>query len=540
MKKSQQKMEKNRSKLLEMRDAAFEAASPAHDRMVEAANLYENKDYDKRSWIKGFSISTEKQINPKIRQACDRLFPVFTEQLAKVDLLPLRSDASPLERESIEELESHVALAESIYNETEVIRTLIQHNLVYGIAVSKTIYDRRMGIARNVSVNPLRFAPDPYCTRQDLTDYGYAVHSTYQSIEKIRRDFPGATTLGKPRKDEEVGKLRVDEIFLTRYDAELAKIPNAKDIRDMAVAIIVDDVPYTAWLDPFDDPMPPFAVWRGFGELGNNSSGLDFWGIGYPSLMETQQRLLDEFMSSYVRTARNLATGRLIARRGAIDQEELSNDSGGIIFVNKDGNRNAPIGDLVQFIQPPEPPAAHINAINLILSSLDDMSPSLSPVFTGQAPGPGASGRAINSLQTASLNQLSDNLRDLNNFRERRTRKLANCIQQFGERSLKLFGWKSGNDFPSLSRDAQLTAFKTSTPDVSALPQTALGKLQVFGHLLQLGAAVKPEKLVEILGLQSAYGVSTEDLIQAVMPGGVQQNADQVMGVDPNLQERAA
>ena len=533
-------MPKKQHKLIAMRDAAFEASSPAHDRMVEAANLYENRDYDKRTWLRGFKASVQKQINPKIRQSVDRLMPIFTEQLAKVDLLPLREDANPLERESIEELESHVELAEATYNETEVIRTHIQHNLVYGTAVAKTIYDKSMQTVRTVSVNPLRFAPSPYCTRQDLSDYGYCVHSTYQSIDKIKRDYPGAKLSRPFKKDEDVGKLRVDEIFLSKPDAEHAKIPNVKDVRDTAVAIIIDDEPYRAWLDPFDDPSPPFTIWRGFSQLGDMSTGLYFWGIGYPSLMEMQQKLLDEFMSSYIRVARNLATGRLIARRGAIDQEELSNDSGGIIFVNNEGNKNSPIGDLVQFIQSPEPPAAHINAINLILSSLDDMSPSLSPVFVGDSPSGSASGRAINSLQTASLNQLSDNLRDLNNFRERRVRQLANLIQQFGVRSLKPFGWKSGSDLPSLTRDAALTAYRTSTPDVSALPQTALGKLQVFGHLLQLGVQMKPEKLIEILGLQSAYGVSVEDMIQAVMTGSMQQNADQAMGLDPNMQQQAS
>lgn len=56
--------------------------------------------------------------------------------------------------------------------------------------------------------------------------------------------------------------------------------------------------------------------------------------------------------------------------------------------------------------------------------------------------------------------------------------------------------------------------FKLMTPDVGSLPQTPAGKMQVFLMAQQLGIMVNPERVAELIGLKSAYGLSEEDFMQ--------------------------
>ena len=72
--------------------------------------------------------------------------------------------------------------------------------------------------------------------------------------------------------------------------------------------------------------------------------------------------------------------------------------------------------------------------------------------------------------------------------------------------------------YRELSEEARHQPFVVSTPDTSALPQTPLGKLQVISMLMGMGIRVKPERLMEMVGLKSSYGLSEADLVQAITP----------------------
>ena len=518
--------------LLNLRDAAYEASEIAHRRMRSEIALYRNDEYTGDSWIKRFVPSVKRSINPKITNTINRLIPVFSEQIAHINLEPMREDPSRWDLLALEELEEHLEVSESVDSESDELKTLIIHNGIMGNAVSKIVYDRDDEIVRAISINPLRFAPDPSLTRSDFVGAGYVVHTVYHSIAEVKRRFPGAKLRDRHNKKDSplAGKIRVDEIILKKRSAMDAGIAGAREA-DLTVAIIVDDKPYRAWHDPLWYPSFPYAHWRNFLDvMDRGGSGQEFWGYGYASLLEPQQKLLDEFLSAYIRATRNLATGRMLSIEGAIDQEQISNSSGEIINVKRPSETNEPIGNLVQFTNAPDPPVTFLNMIQLVNQIIDDQAPSLAPVFVGEAPGASSSGRAINSLQQAVFNQLSDNVRDFNAMRERRARIRLNFIQQFSRQSVKPNRWRLGYDLPPITEEARRMPFKLMTPDVSSLPQTPAGKMQLLLMLQQLGLIIKPERVSELIGLKSAYGVSEEDLVQMGQPGMGQPGT-----VDPSM-----
>ena len=106
----------------------------------------------------------------------------------------------------------------------------------------------------------------------------------------------------------------------------------------------------------------------------------------------------------------------------------------------------------------------------------------------------------------------------MNAFRERRARIRLNFIQQFAKRSMQPNRWRLGYDLPELSLEARYQPFMVSTPDTASLPQTPLGKLQVISMLMSMGVHIKPDRLMEMVGLKSSYGLSEADLVQAITP----------------------
>ena len=508
--------QKKQHPLLELRDAAFEAAAPAHARMENDMRLYRNEDYTGETWIKRFKRSVSKSISPQVSTVVNRLIPVFTEQVGKVEVRPMDVAASELEWLAIEELQEHLDSQEALDSESEEVRTLILHTQLLGNGISKMIYDPIEEMVRSVTINPLAFAPAPDAVRSDFKGVDYVVHSTYHNYMTIRKKFPRAVLKSEEQNSLLGGNIRVDEIHIRGRLAKTLDI-GGEDDTNIVVAILVDNEPYEAILDPYWYPDFSFSHWRNFLDVGAQGKSSDFWGVGFGTLIEPQQKVLDEFLANYMWITRNLATGRLFAREGVVDQEELSNSSGDIITV-RNLSHNEPIGNAIQFAQTPEVPVSLMNMIQLVTEYINQQAPSASPVFIGQSPGASTSGRAISNLQTAVFNQLSDNIRDMNAFRERRARIRLNFIQQFARRSMKPNRWRTGYDLPELDEDTRYQSFRTHVPDTSSLPQTPLGKLQVVSMLAGLGLQIRPNKLMEMIGLAKSYGLSEDDLIQAITP----------------------
>ena len=204
-------MAAKRHAFLKLRDAAYEAAVPAHSRMENEISLYRNEDYTGESWIKR---SVTRSISPQINTAINRLIPIFTEQMAHVNVDPIRSDTTELEQLATEELQEHLDSLEAVDAETEELRTLILHNQTMGNAISAIIYDPDSEMVRAVPINPLRFAPAPDVSRSDFRGGGYVVHTTYHNYMTISKKYPGAQVPNKRFNDKELmgGNIRGDQM----------------------------------------------------------------------------------------------------------------------------------------------------------------------------------------------------------------------------------------------------------------------------------------------------------------------------------------
>ena len=179
-------------------------------------------------------------------------------------------------------------------------------------------------------------------------------------------------------------------------------------------------------------------------------------------------------------------------------------------------NEGFDIGDL-QHLPPEIVPPVLIEFIQFISGIMTDMMPSLSEIFSGEAPYSGASGRAVASLQFANFNQLAGNIREMNEFRLRRQRVKIALLQQFARRPLKPHLWRGGLDMQSpFPEEARHVGYRLSMPDLTALPNTPAGKLQMLQVLASMGLQAKDP--LNLLGLTKGYGWTSEDFTMVVPP----------------------
>ena len=239
-----------------------------------------------------FKRSVTRSISPQINTVINRLIPIFTEQMAHVNVDPIRSDTTELGQLASEELQEHLDSLEAVDAETEELRTLLLHNQTMGNAISKIICDPDSEMVRAVAINPLRFAPAPDVSRSDFRGDGYVVHTTDHNYMTISKKYPGTQVSNKRFNDKELmgGNIRGDEMQMTGEMARTIGIPQSKN-SNMVVAIIVDDEPYQASHDDFWYPSFNYAHWRNFFDVRTNGVPTDFWGYGYPALLEPQQKV---------------------------------------------------------------------------------------------------------------------------------------------------------------------------------------------------------------------------------------------------------
>ena len=148
-------MAAKRHVLLELRAAAYETAVPAHSRMENEISLYRTEDYTGESWTKRFKRSVTRSISPQINTALNRPIPIFTEQMAHVNVDPIRSNTTELEQLATKELQEHPDSLEAVNAETEELGTRILHDQTMRNAISKITYDPDSEMARAVPINPL-------------------------------------------------------------------------------------------------------------------------------------------------------------------------------------------------------------------------------------------------------------------------------------------------------------------------------------------------------------------------------------------------
>ena len=105
----------------------------------------------------------------------------------------------------------------------------------------------------------------------------------------------------------------------------------------------------------------------------------------------------------------------------------------------------------------------------------------------------------------------------MNEFRLRRLRVKIAVLQQFARRPMKPHLWRGGLDMQDpFPEEARHIGFRLGMPDLTALPNTPAGKLQMLQVLASLG--LQPKDPLDILGLTKGYGWTSEDFDTIIPP----------------------
>ena len=447
----------------EVVEHAFSEATEAHNRIRESMQLYKNSGYDEGKWILGLTLPTKKSIDPKIRRSINRLIPAYTEQTPRIEIQPDRTDYLELDQEPIEELSHWNEMMENLDNEEERMETMVAHNLVSGTTVAKVHYDSESGIVQTFPVDPLNFAPDPATTTTNFRNSQFLAHRSYVSYNYAKNKYPSfrsGRTVSKWWKAKQIDwgwkdGVTIDELWMRpKFAKELGA--QTTDETNVAVATLVDGELASLIQNPYLYPDFPFGGWGNYLDIeAGEGKSKGFWGTSNAENMKDQQKLLDEALASYLTMARNAKTGRYMGKHGSFDDETFYNTNGAFLEL-PEGVRIEDIKELATA----EPPNSLANLIQIFQKMVDDDAVSLNPTFVGEAPFGGASGRLATILQTASFNQITNNIRRFNAFRVRMLRIRLNFIQQFARNMRGALKWRLGLDLPSsLSNEARHIGF---------------------------------------------------------------------------------
>ena len=358
--------------------------------------------------------------------------------------------------------------------------------------------------------------------RADFKDATYVCHRVYHTERALRLRYPdwepppdSEDTSPRDRRKQQARSWRVDELWLHRDVAEWAGIKVEGTRRTLIRVIIIEDVVYRAWGSPYWEADYPFQFMRCFTRLALNGAAMEFWGFGYASIMWEQQKVYDEFYANFLLILRNQAVGRFLSKEGTLDMSQIPAIHGLNIEINADSN----LDDIKELPADQLPPVV-LQVLQLLSAKMGEFIPSGTPVWTGESPSGGSSGRAIAHLQYAAFSLIAPQVRALNAFLVRRARARVNRIQQFAHRPVSAELMRTSLDMRDpFPEEARHIGFAVTMPDTASLPNTPAGKLEVLAALAaQLGIQLKPERLLEILGLDRSYGIRADDLVQMIPP----------------------
>lgn len=533
------------SSLIEIRDEAFGEAAKSHDRIRFELAIFKNDGYTKRfgdaQSVGALKAQVNESLVPQITNGCLRLIPAFREQQSEIKIESDKSAPEEYDQLLIENLNNWNKMYEEVYDEGMAMRAAIYRNLTVGNAIDKIKYDPDRRLVCAEGINPTSFAPDPAGSQSNFSDSRYVCQKNWHDHRYIEKHYPGAELTKKQynfgtnlhHKKAYLPEHRVDEIWMRRDIAEDIGIDVSKTNRRIIVAKLINDKLYRAQGSPYWYPDFPYAHWRNFVDLHEDGKNHGFWGYGYASLCWTQQKVLDEFVSNFIHILRNLGVGRILAEDGAIDEDFLTQMHGAIIRLNEGAN----IGQ-VQPIDPETVPPEIMLFAQFITGIMTEQMPSLSDTFAGEQPTGNPSGRAIQSLQYANFTQLSDNISEMNQFRLRRQRTKYAVTQQFAHRPIEPYLWRGGLDMQDpFPKEARHIGYKLTTPDLTSLPNTTAGRIEVLERMARMGYI--PKNPFELLGITKGYGWTEEDFIQIPMiphpegAGGMDTSA--ANGYDPTL-----
>lgn len=514
--------------LLDLRDEALAGSKDAHARVSQELAIYRNKGYTGKERVGGVVSMAKESIDPKIRKGVNRLIPGFVENAGRIEVQPDKSYRTDDDIQYCEDIQGWLDMNDDATDEGEELTVSIQHNLALGNHVCKIGWDHRRATVVAEAIHPLSFYPDPSCRKSNMSDADFVLHREPQTGAYIARNYPkfkleSASEQSKEKIEREV--FRNDELWLRPWQAAESGVKVDPDAAGVIVAVIINDVVHRVRHSPYWWPDFPFAHWRNFLDVEDNSAmANNFWGHGYGEQLWNSQKLLDEMLANLILIARNQAVGRIVSKQGMFDMEQILPVHG----LNIEFPEGYKIEDF-EHLPPDAVPAFLGEMLAAISQSIDEEVPSLNDVFTGQEPQGDPSGRAINALQYASFSQLSANIRRMNDFRLRRARIKVTMLQQFARKPLAPHLWRGGIDLPStFAEDARYVGYHLALPDTSQLPNTPAGRLQVVQMLANMGMVMTPERMLEFIGLDKGFGLQADDFMPAV-----QQVADQAGGGTP-------
>ena len=498
-------------RIIQLRDDALNAADPHHQRIRREQAIYHTalgntggmyQEY--QELIGNFQPQVAESLDPQVTSAINRLIPVFAQQAPPIDVMPSDYTTSQLEVQLTGDIERWMKTLNMVDSESDQLISLIYHNLVSGNAICKTWWDRKHHCYRSRAIDPKTFAPDPTCSAVDLACANYVVHRNNKRGELINWKYGLEGYTGQQI-------YCIDEMWMTKDVADYCSI-NVSECRTPLVRVLlIDDKIVKATPNPFWFPGYPFTCWRNF-HLMKEGAAQDFWGFGLATLLWPQQKLLDDIWASIIYIARRTATGRLVTNPNTLDTNKDYHQSGLVIEV-EDG---ADIDDIKE-LPTEQVPTALFNVVALMTEAMNRQVPSNSPTFVGQAPYEGASGRAINQLQSAAFLQLEDWIVSVKSFLLRRAGRKIALIQQLARRPSAPHQWREGVDLPHLlTHDHRRVRCFPKIKDDSVFPNTPAGKWEMLQLLMSQGYVINPEKLIQLFGINDIF--SPEDLVPPQPP----------------------
>lgn len=526
--------------LLQIKTDAWSASGPAHARMRREWDIYHNSDYAETERVLRDMVPRAKaSLNPQIQKGILRLISPFVEQAVRIEVEPDRSDHTDEDIRWAKDLENWNTMMEEARGESEILETAVLHNLVGGMACSKTYFDTRTRIVRSDPVHPLSVAVDAEASRIDLSDAMCVAQCTWHDEHYLKRHYDWEPKEPQRRYDTRLRynlpTHRLDELWIRRelaedcVDFDKDKLESTK--KQMFRAVLIDDEVIEIKPSPFWWPDFPYSFWRNFTSVHQDRRAADFWGFGYGTLLSPQQKMLDEMSAALIAIARNMPSGQVVTTKGALDPEQQYGIDRQIIELQPGKD----IGTDFQHLPPFQISPVFGEMVQYITQIMEEMMPSLSEVFTGEQPSGGASGRAINSLQAAAFTQLSANLRAFNEWRKARVRQTLTLIQQTAKKPISPHLWRGGLDIPDyFPIEARYVGFQLTANDASAMPHSPIAKLQVAQTLASLGYMMTLDEMLKFTGLDRGYGLLPEMFMQMpmVQPGGQQGGTPQSPSMD--------
>lgn len=501
-----------RKRVQNMANEAFDDWRAFHDQFEFENAAYENGGAYNASTRVGRSVAVAgEQLYPKITEVANAILPPLESSLPRVSLGPDRSYRKDADALWVQALQNWYDMVLDADGEQDLMRTALHHIVVGGFAVRKMRVDPVHNAITTEVLHPSSFAASGG-GRVDLRDTDYIAHRNRRSRFYVQRWYPEFL----PQPNEE--SVTVDEIWMRRHVAEDLGLDIKKSKRRIFRVVSIGEGrtvlkrPSPWWWPDF-----PFACCRNFMTVGSDGEQPNnLWGFGLASLLWPQQKVLDHLLANLTLIVNNIAVGRFQSKYGALDMEQVLALHGANIELNE----GFEISDVIH-LPPEQLPAGYYQMIDLVIGVMDRVS-KVTDVFTGEAPEGQLSGRAIAAIQAAAFSQISSLTRQINEFRARLARMRVVFIQQTAKRPLPLHMWRGGLDLPDMfPEQARHIGFTVSIPDASSLPVTPAGRLQWVQALQAIGIQLSQSKILDLLKLDTGFGIREEDLVQPLSLAGV-------------------